>query len=180
MSEPFLGEIKIVGFNFAPRGWALCSGQLLPIASNTALFSLLGTAFGGDGRTTFALPDLRGRSALHVGQGAGLSNVSWGQRGGTEDVTLTTSQIPSHYHSSTNLRVGASSGDANTDDPDGSILAVTAEDTFRGANANIIMGPTSVTGNTDNTGGSRSHTNRPPYLGVYHVIALTGIFPSRS
>ena len=101
MPNPFIGQVNYIGFNFAPRGWALCDGQLLPIASNTALFSLLGTAFGGDGRTTFALPDLRGRTPLGVGNGAGLNDVTWGQRGGSENVTLTVAQIPSHNHTIT-------------------------------------------------------------------------------
>lgn len=180
MSEPFIGEIKLVGFNFPPRGWSTCDGQILPISQNTALFSLLGTTFGGDGRSSFALPDLRGRSALHVGTGAGLSPVTWGQRGGVEDVTLNTTQIPSHHHDSTDLKVGVSGEDSNSDDPDGNVLAVSGEDSFHNGNADGTMNASSVTGNTDNTGGSQSHTNRPPYLGIYHVIALTGIFPSRN
>jgi len=100
-SEPFLGEICWIGFNFAPRGWALCDGQLLSISQNDALFSLLGTTYGGDGRTTFGLPDLRGRSPIHVGQGPGLSNYQWGQKGGVETVTLTINQMPSHTHAIT-------------------------------------------------------------------------------
>jgi len=96
--DPFIGQIQAFGFNFAPRGWSLCDGQLLAISSNTALFSLIGTAFGGDGRTTFGLPDLRGRTAVHVGRGPGLSNITWGQRGGRENVNLTIQELPAHNH----------------------------------------------------------------------------------
>ncbi|MEX1309383.1 MAG: tail fiber protein, partial [Candidatus Sulfomarinibacteraceae bacterium] len=99
MASPFIGQIQLFGFNFPPRGWAFCEGQLLAISSNTALFSLLGTTFGGDGRTTFGLPDLRGRSAVGVGNGPGLSSVSWGQRSGAENVTLNVNTLPSHTHS---------------------------------------------------------------------------------
>lgn len=180
MSEPFLGEIKMVGFNFPPRGWSTCDGQLLPISQNTALFSLLGTTFGGDGRTTFALPDLRGRTALHVGTGPGLSPTTWGERGGTENVTLTVNEIPSHTHGSTGLKVGVSSDDANSDDPAGSVFGVTNENAFVAAAADEEMGATSVQGTIDPTGGTRSHTNMQPYLGIYHVIAMVGLFPSRS
>src|SRR3712207_3315813 len=112
MSEPFIGEIRMVGFNFAPRGWATCDGQLLSIAQNTALFSLLGTTYGGNGQTTFALPDLRGRAALHQGQGPGLTNRVIGEASGTETVTLTTNQMPSHSHG-----VNANSGEAGTKSP---------------------------------------------------------------
>ncbi len=180
MSDPFLGEIKLVGFNFNPRGWSKCDGQILSIAQYSALFSLLGTTFGGDGRTSFALPDLRGRSALHVGTGAGLSPVTWGEKGGTESVNLTNSQIPSHNHGAVGLKVGVSSQPADTDDPSGAVFGVGSEDAFREGAFNATMGASSVTGNTDNTGGSLPHTNMPPYLGIHHVIALTGIFPSRN
>ena len=169
MSEPFIGEIKIVGFNFAPRGWAFCDGQLLPIAQNSALFSLLGTTYGGDGRTTFGLPDLRGRSATHVGTGPGLSSRSWGQRGGTETHTITAGQVPSHGHTM-NL-ASASEGDQTS--PAGNKLAVTDDRNYV-ADTAVSMGP------TGNTGGGQAINHMPPYLGVYHVIALVGIFPSRN
>ena len=105
--EPFLGQIQPFGFNFAPRGWAQCDGQILPISQNTALFSLLGTTFGGDGRTTFALPDLRSRSIVHIGTGAGLDNIKWGERGGATTHTLTLAQMPSHNHNvSVNVNTG--------------------------------------------------------------------------
>lgn len=171
MSEPFLGEIRLVGWNFAARGWAFCDGQLLPIASNTALFSLLGTTFGGDGRTTFSLPDLRGRTATHPGRGPGLSTYQWGQRGGVEQVTLTTSQMPSHTHT---LR--AHSEDAEETDPTGRRLGGAGAAIYADESADVSMSSDSVT----NTGGSQPHTNLPPYLGIYHIIALQGLFPSRS
>lgn len=173
-SDPYIGEIMIVGFNFAPRAWAECNGQLLPIAQNTALFSLLGTTFGGDGRTTFALPELRGRDAVHVGTGPGLSNIRWGQKGGVEDVTLNATQIPSHTHT---LR--AYSGNANQRNPGGHVLAaepanVTAP--YSNQAADVSMKSDAIL----NAGGGQSHTNMAPYLGLYHCIALQGIYPSRS
>lgn len=169
MSEPFLGEIKIVGFNFPPRGWANCDGQLLAISQFSALFALLGTTYGGDGRTTFALPDLRGRSMIHVGIGPGLSNISWGERGGTETNTLTTNQLPSHSHA-INL---ASSSEGDQTSPADNKLAV-SDDRNYVAGAGTAMGP------TGNTGAAQQVNNRPPFLGLHHVIALVGIFPSRN
>ena len=170
MSEPFIGEIRIFAGSFAPRGYALCSGQLLAIAQNTALFSLLGTIYGGDGRTTFALPDLRGRVPLHTGQGPGLSNRRLGQKGGVETVTLTTPELPSHNHGGS-LQVStlvANNGDAN-----GSVLAAAA-----------LYAPTDPTAPLSNesfslVGGNQSHTNVQPFLVINFIIALTGIFPSR-
>ena len=169
MSDPFIGEIKMVGFNFAPRGWATCDGQLLPISQNTALFSLLGTTFGGDGRTTFGLPDLRGRAAMHVGTGPGLSTMTWGERGGRETHNITSTNMPSHSH---NMNLASSSeGDSNS--PAGKVLSVTDD-------RNYVDGPGASMGATGNTGGGQSINHMPPYLGVYHVIALQGLFPSRS
>lgn len=169
MSEPFIGEIKIVGFNFPPRGWATCDGQLLPISQNTALFSLLGTTYGGDGRTTFALPDLRGRSATHVGAGPGLSTMNWGERGGTETHNITTNQMPSHSHTM-NL---ASANEGDQTSPAGNSLAV-SDDRNYATGAGTTMGP------TGNDGGGQAINHMPPHLGVYHVIALVGLFPSRN
>lgn len=171
MSDPFIGEISMFGFNFPPRGWATCDGQLLPIAQNTALFSLLGTTFGGDGRTTFGLPDLRGRSAKHVGTGPGLEPVTWGERGGREDVTLTVNNMPSHNHG---LR--GNSGQPDESNPEGGYpanSAATGEDLYNGT-SNVNMGPTL------NTGGGQSFDIQNPYLGIYHCIALIGLFPSRA
>jgi len=170
MSEPFIGEIRVFGFNFPPRDWALCDGQLLPISQNTALFSLLGTTYGGDGRTTFGLPDLRGRVAIHPGQGPGLSDYRWGEKGGVENVTLIPGQIPSHNHP-----VGCSSDDANAGAPPGNYPASVGSPIYSNSK-NANMNPAVI----GNTGGSQSHTNVQPYLGVYHCIALQGIYPSRS
>lgn len=174
-ANPTLGQIMMVGFNFAPPGWAMCNGQLLSINQNTALFSLLGTTFGGDGETTFGLPDLRGRSALHVGSGPGLSNISWGERGGQENVVLTQNQIPSHSHS---LNVNSTGGTSS--DPSGNYLASNSEGIkhYTGAPGSPV--PSANGGSIGNTGNSQSHNNMSPYLGVYHVIAMQGIYPSPS
>lgn len=180
MAEPFLGEIRMTGFNFNPRGWAKCDGQLLPISQNSALFSLLGTIYGGDGRTTFALPDMRGRVPIHQGNGPGLSDRRIGSKAGTQTETLNITQIPSHNHGSTALKVGVSSDDADSDDPDGAVFGVSSADAFKAAAADATMAPTSVTGDTDNNGGSQAHNNMQPYLTVNFIIALVGLFPSRS
>jgi microcystin-dependent protein len=170
--EPFIGQIMMVGFNFAPRGWAFCDGALLPINSNQALFSLLGTTYGGDGRTTFGLPDLRGRIAKHVGTGPGLSPVRWGERGGAENHTLTVAQMPQHTHS-----IGCNSSAADSDTPENGFPAVHEGglEAFHTA-ANASMNALTAA----NTGGNRPFDIRNPYLGIYHVIALVGLFPSRS
>lgn len=174
MSVPFTGQIIRFAGNFAPRGWAFCDGQLLPIAQNTALFSLLGTTYGGDGRTTFALPDLRSRVPIHPGNGPGLSSYRLGQKGGTETVTLQTTQIPSHNH-----LVECVSSVGNKTSPDGAIpgseTAGTVDFWSDAAsdgtmNANMIK----------NTGGGQGHENRQPYLAVNYIIALEGTYPSRS
>ncbi len=177
MSEPYIGEIKLVGWNFAARGWALCDGQLLPIASNTALFSLLGTTFGGDGRTTFALPDLRGRAARHVGRGPGLNNVAWGQRGGAENHVLTVSQMPSHNHIAT-LKAVDDDGGSNV--PEGKALASAPAGT--NIYAADIPEKAMATGSVAvaNNGGGQQYSILNPYLGIYHIIALQGVFPSRN
>ena len=172
--NPYLGELMTVAFNFAPRGWALCDGQLLPIASNTALFSLLGTAFGGDGRTTFALPDLRGRAGVGVGNGAGLPNITWGQRGGSTEFTLTVAEIPSHTHT-----IRGTNNDGNTNDPANALFAKTGfgdNEYAIGKSANSNMQSDMAA----NTGGGQSVQKRSPYLGLYQCISLQGIFPSRS
>lgn len=176
MSEPFIGEIKIVGFNFAPRGWAFCDGQLLAIASNTALFSLLGTTFGGDGRTTFGLPDLRGRTATHPGTGPGLSSYRWGQRGGIENVALTGAQMPVHNHT-----VRATKDEGTDGGPGGKYLAAGhGQETIYKSMPDGAKFNTMAADMIANAGGGQAHTNISPYLGVYHVIALTGVYPSRS
>jgi microcystin-dependent protein len=170
--QVFLGQIMTVGFNFAPRGWAMCEGQLLSINQYQALFSLLGTTYGGDGRTTFALPDLRGRVVVSPGRGAGLSDYRQGAKGGVENVTLNTNQIPSHNHS---FRLG---GSANSPAGSNSLLAsVTGTDTvFNNTSGNAQLAGGTIT----NTGGGQSHENRMPFLAVYRIIALQGVFPSRN
>lgn len=169
MSEPFLGQISIFGFNFPPRGWATCSGQILPIAQNTALFSLLGTTYGGNGQTTFALPDLRGRVPVSFGQGPGLSNVQLGQQAGSETVTLTSGQLAQHTHG-----VAASNAAATGSRPAGNFLS--AGGSFTNASDGTTMNP----GMNQLAGGGQPHENRQPYLGLNVCIALEGIFPSRN
>ncbi len=164
MSEPFLGEIRIVSFNFAPRGWAVCNGQVLPINQNQALFSLLGTTYGGNGQTTFALPDLRGRVPLHMGGG-----FVAGQAGGEAQHTLTVSELPPHIHS-----VGAMPGLADKTDPTGRAWA--GGRTAYASSANTTMNAASI----GTAGASQGHDNLSPYLTLTFCIALQGIFPSRT
>lgn len=171
MSEPYVGEIRMFAGNFAPRGWAFCDGQLLAISQNDALFSLLGTVYGGDGRTTFGLPDLRGRVPVHVGSGPGLSPRSWGEKYGQETVTLTTSQMPTHNHD-----VLASNAVGSQAAPGGAMLA--SSPTVRlyrpvPTNADFDAAATS------SVGGGQSHNNIMPFLCVNFIIALFGIYPSR-
>lgn len=175
-SNPYIAQITMFGSNFAPSGWALCNGQILSIAQNTALFSLLGTTFGGDGEVTFQLPDLRGRVAIHPGSGPGLSNYSLGQRGGSERVTLSVSEIPSHGHV-TVLKAADSNG--NQTGPEGHVLANDPrEDQYSDGAPNVDMSASAIS--SGNTGGGQSHENRPPYLCINYIIALVGIFPSQS
>ncbi len=170
MSDPFIAEIIMFGGNFAPRGWAFCDGQLLDISSNTALFALIGTTYGGDGRTSFALPDLRGRVAIHPGRGPGLSIYTLGRKSGVETVTLSQAQIPSHNHSMTTL----TSELADDNSPIGNIPAQSRQDAY--------AHPSKATANpaTGHTGGSQGHTNIQPFCCVNYIIALIGVFPSRS
>lgn len=178
--DPYVGEIRMVGFNFAPTGWALCAGQLLPISQNQALFALLGTTFGGNGQTTFGLPDLRSRVPINQGQGTGLSNYVMGETGGSENVNLTQAQMPSHNHL---INVNNANGTAS--DPTGGIPAKgytgdgrnpTLIPNYTTANATGQFAPNAVT----QTGGSQPHQNIQPYLCVNFIIALVGVFPSRS
>ena len=166
------------GGNFAPRGWALCDGQLLTISGNQALFSLLGTIYGGDGRTTFGLPELRGRAPMHKGTGPGLTPRNIGVKTGSENVTVAVSQMPAHSHSVTNLQ--ATGNAADTSDPTGNSLAMANVYHTGPANAQLSEGSVSVTGTPGNTGGNQSHANMPPYLAVNFIIALVGIYPSRN
>ncbi len=165
MTTPFLGEIRITAFNFAPKGWALCNGQLLPINQNQALFSLLGTTYGGDGQTTFALPDLRGRVPFHFGNGH-----TQGERGGEEAHTLINPEMPGHTHNP-----AGSSATANATSPGGNVWATLSSGGYAG-NPNTTLNQASIT----NSGGSQPHNNMSPYLVLNFVIALQGIFPSRN
>lgn len=171
--EPFIAEVRIFAGNFAPRGWAFCDGQLLPISQNTALFSLIGTTYGGDGRTSFGLPDLRGRAPIGPRHGAGLSNYVVGQKGGAEHVTLTTNQIPAHNH-----RIKAVTTGGTSTTPTDHLLGDSAafDNEFSNAPANTNMSADMVA----NTGGNQSHENRQPFLAINYIIALQGAFPSRS
>jgi len=174
MADPFVAEIRIFPFDFAPKGWAFCDGQLMPLSQNTALFSLLGTAYGGDGKSTFALPNLQGSMPLHVGgnqPGPGLSTYDLGQSGGTDAVTLLTSELPSHTHSLT----------ASLDDGD---LAIPSQQRNLG-NAQIYSNAASATATLDPTavsisGGGLPHNNLMPYLSLRFNIALQGVYPPRS
>lgn len=173
MSEPFLAEIRIFAGNFAPRGWAFCDGQLLPVSQNTALFSLIGTTYGGDGRTTTALPNLQGRAPMHPGRGPGLTARRLGERGGVEMVTLSEAQMANHNHT---LRSYARPGDLA--DPTGHSLARSS-----GGNAyqddtsnNLVQLNGAAVGNT---GGSQAHNNMQPFLTLNFIIALQGLYPSR-
>ncbi|CAN5524278.1 hypothetical protein BH10BAC5_BH10BAC5_27750 [soil metagenome] len=170
-SQNFLGELMCVGYNFQTNGWALCNGQILSIAQNTALFSLLGTTYGGNGQTNFALPDLRGRVPMHFGQGPGLQNYSLGQTGGTETETLITSQLPVHNHG---VNVNTAIGTSNA--PNGNFSAQNAEGINEySATSNSTMN----TGAIGNSGGGQAHNNMQPYLVMNWQIALQGIFPSQ-
>ncbi|MCH7399436.1 tail fiber protein [Belliella sp. DSM 107340] len=178
--EPLIGQIMMFAGNFAPRGWAFCEGQLLPISSNTALFSILGTIYGGDGRTTFALPDLRGRAPIHKGQGPGLSNISLGEVGGTEQVSLTVLNMPAHSHG-----MNASSDAGTSTSPSGNVPAaaqfqesrqspITNVNSYNNS-PNTKMAPNAVSAE----GGNMPFFNRNPFLAMNYIIALQGIYPSR-
>ncbi|MEH6822479.1 MAG: tail fiber protein [Motiliproteus sp.] len=176
MADPFIGQIKMFGGNFAPRGWALCDGQLLPIKQNQALFSILGTTYGGDGRTTFGLPELRGRVPMHEGSGPGLSPRPLGQKSGAEDVTLTESQIPSHTHLA---RCDKTVGVGHANVAEGNAWANDAGTSTATYSSNTPDGDMASAA-INNTGGSQAHTNIQPVLVVNFIIALTGVFPSRN
>jgi microcystin-dependent protein len=166
MAEPFLGEVRMMSFSFPPKGWALCNGQLLPINQNQALFSLLGTTFGGDGRTTFALPNLQGQTPIHVGSAFVL-----GQKGGEQSHTISIGELPAHTHS-----VNATSNQATDNTPTSSLglAASKGSQLYAPANALVAMSPTSIS----NVGGSQAHLNMQPFLTISFCVALQGIFPS--
>lgn len=170
--DPFLGQIILFGGNFAPRGWALCDGQLLSIAAHDSLFSLLGTTYGGDGRTTFGLPDLRGRTPVHPGQGLGLSPRRLGSRFGQEQVTLTEGQMPAHSH-----EVFCEAGQGTAGTPAGNFLGgdrAGADDLYAGQGISVMN-----LGMIKSTGGHGPHNNMQPSLGINYIIATMGTFPSR-
>ena len=175
MADPFVAEIRIFPFNFAPRGWAWCNGQLLPISQNTALFSLLGTTYGGDGKSTFALPDLQGSAPMHPGQGPGLSLHDLGEIGGSETVTLLESEIPSHSHT---LRANADFADVQTPSNARSIARSQNANAYKDPSGQpqVVMSPSALAP----AGGDQPHNNMQPYLTLYFNIALQGVFPPRS
>jgi len=172
MADPFIGEIIMFAGNFAPRGWALCDGQLLSIAQNSALFSILGTTYGGDGRTNFGLPDLRGRVAVHQGTGPGLPNIRLGQKGGAVNHTLTQGQLPPHTHT-----VACSGGAADSDTPVGNFPAVDEGETESWSSQG---GQTMSAGMIAGGGNSQNFGIMQPYQAVNFIIALVGTFPSRN
>jgi microcystin-dependent protein len=170
MADPFVAEIRIFPFNFAPRGWAWCDGQLLPLSQNTALFSLLGTTYGGNGKSNFALPDLQGRAPMHPGQGPGLSLHDLGETGGSDTVTLLESEIPAHSHNFMGVnRVANRRGVTGVTMGTGNTIFVS------GSSFNAQMAAETLTP----TGGNQPHNNMQPYLTFYFCIALQGVFPPR-
>jgi microcystin-dependent protein len=174
MAEPFIGQVILTGFNFAPRNYATCDGQLLSIAQNTALFSLLGTQFGGDGRVTFGLPDLRGRVPVHQGQGPGLTNRTMGEMAGGQTVTLINSEMPMHNHLFMSTNVSGALGQ-----PNGNFLGASSNNQialYRPTADGSMLNPQSIS----LTGGNQPHNNMQPYEVISFSIALQGIFPSRN
>jgi microcystin-dependent protein len=188
--DGFLGEVKMFAGNFAPRGWALCEGQVLAISQNTALFSLLGSTYGGDGRTTYALPDLRSRVPVGTGNGPGLLNYRLGQQGGAENNTLTVNQLPSHTHLATGtVTPNASTEKATSDDPTGKYPSAAVYPISRselkpvltyGDTTNAKMGSNPVNVTVSNTGGNQAINNIQPYISINYIICINGTFPSRN
>ncbi|OUS19771.1 phage tail protein [Nonlabens dokdonensis] len=172
--NPFLGEIVMFAGNFAPRGWSLCDGQLLAISQYSALFSILGTTYGGDGRTSFALPDFRSRSPIHKGRGPGLSEIKLGARGGIEQINLNLLNLPNHSHTG-EIKVSSVAGD---DDSPGNTVSIGASEIFVEASPNTSLSIGSV--ELGNTGGQQPFPSRNPYLGINYIIAMQGTFPSRN
>jgi microcystin-dependent protein len=173
MSNPFVAEIRIVGFNFPPTGWAYCDGQLMPISQNTALFSLVGTYYGGDGKTTFALPNLQGSVALSQGQGAGLSDYVLGQQSGTETVTLLQSEIPAHNHQ---VACNIALATVGTGATNATFARASGGNAYQSGTPNVAMDPNTLS----IAGASLPHNNMMPYLTLNYIIALQGVFPARN
>jgi microcystin-dependent protein len=172
MAQPYIGEIRVFAGNFAPLGWALCNGQLMAIAENTALFQLLGTTYGGDGVQTFALPNLQGRVLIHQGQAIGLSNYLMGQVGGAESVALSAQQLPVHTHPLVGV---AASATAPNPGPNVTLAMSPSGIPIYGTGANTALAPQAITA----AGSGQAHENRQPYLAITNIIALNGIFPSQ-
>ena len=173
MADPFVAEIRIFPFNFAPKGWAWCDGQLLPLSQNTALFSLLGTTYGGNGKSNFALPDLQGRAPMHPGQGPGLSLHDLGETGGSETVSLLESEIPAHNHFV--RAVGEDPGDLQAPAPNRALARSGSGFAYISGPQNVFMAPETLAP----AGGDQPHNNLQPYLTFYFCIALQGVFPPR-
>ena len=174
MADPFVAEIRIFPFNFAPKGWAWCDGQLLPLSQNTALFSLLGTTYGGDGKSNFALPDLQGSAPMHPGQGPGLSLHDLGESGGSDTVTLLRSEMPAHPHT---MQANAAQADLQAPNPSRVLARASGGSVYQdNSSANLVaMAPEALTP----AGGDQPHNNLQPYLTFYFNIALQGVFPPR-
>lgn len=173
MSEPFIAEIRIFAGNFAPRSWAFCDGQLLPVSQNTALFSLIGTTYGGDGRSTTALPNLKGRIPMHPGRGPGLTARRLGQRGGTEMVSLTEAQMPNHTHT---LRGTNNPSTVFIPDSNQSLGRSLGGNAYSNGTPNVNLADQAL----PSTGGSQAHNNLQPFIAMNFIIALQGLYPSRS
>lgn len=174
MADPFVAEIRIVGFNFAPRGWAACNGQLLPISQNTALFSLVGTIYGGDGKSTFALPNLQGRAPMHPGQGPGRSLRDLGEQGGSDSVTLLASELPPHSHQ---LKASIEDGTQGSLTPGVALASSVGAQSYQTATANNLVPMAADT--LAPAGSSLPHNNMQPYLALNFCIALQGVYPPR-
>lgn len=174
MADPFVAEIRIFPFNFAPRGWAFCDGQLLPLSQNTALFSLLGTTYGGDGKSNFALPDMQGNAPMHPGQGPGLSLHDLGETGGSQTVTLLDSEMPAHSHA---FQASGQPGEDPTPGPSEALARSVGANLYQTSAANPVqLAPTALS----TAGGSQPHNNMQPYLTLNFNIALQGVFPPRT
>lgn len=184
MNEEYLATIHLFAGNFAPRNFAFCDGQLLPISQYSALFSLLGTIYGGDGRTTFGLPDLRGRAPIHAGRGTGLTDRRLGSRSGQETVTLSTTEMPIHHHiaeGTTKAYFQPPSGGGDSTNPAGKVLSgSTGTTVYKDAAPNQTMAAGNVEVTVGNSGGGQGHNNMSPYLTVNYIICLVGLFPSRN